>query len=143
MTMRRLDQITADIIPISTLARAHARRPRRSWATDQTTIVVMKIEQDRSDKAVKVSATGNPNQFAWLPRVMVDISRRDFGPFLLVTLTNQMANQKGLLFTEFDRSRFSESQLAQLDEALAIARRDRDALRFGGRTVGLHPNATA
>lgn len=134
--MRSLNQSTDRYIPISQLARPHARRSVPNYLASLTVQVLYRHHS--TDKAWKLSATGDEAHAVWIPKRIVDVGRQDFGDFLVVTMTHQFA-AVNRLHTNFDRSRFPD-QIDNLTRALECAKASRGFLRPRGR---LHPNATA
>jgi hypothetical protein len=140
--MRRLDQITARIIPISTLARQpYARRQFRPVINTLTCLVLVK--HDETATQLFVSDDGDAVGAVWIDKTPVLIDPKDRGQFLVVTMTRTLAYQKKLAVCIKDWDRYTPDERVMLKDAVETAKRTRERLTYGNRRPGLHPNATA
>lgn len=124
--MRRLDQITSTIAPLRSGSRSYARRPLAAYAGHLT--VLMLVRHAESATEIQVSDDGDAVGAVWIPRALISIERADRGRFLVVTLPLKLARDNRLTTPIIDRSRMLPQEIAQLDDALAAAKRGRDRL---------------
>jgi hypothetical protein len=137
--MRKLSTITAPIIaPLA--KRSYDRRPIRSAQSSFTCLVL--VRHAESDGQILVSDDGDAVGAIWLSKAPLLIDPKDRGPFLVVTLTHQLATQKRLRVAILDWSRYTDQERLLLKDAVEVARRTRsrlsgfeDALPFPGRNM--------
>lgn len=139
--MRSLSQISAPLLPTRTDSpRSYARRRVQSALCSFTCLVLFR--HDERDGQVFVSDDGDAVGRVWLQKAPLLIDPKDRGPFLVVTLTHQLASQKSLRVALLDWDRYSDSERADLKDAVEVARRTRsrlsgfeDVLPFPGRNA--------
>lgn len=138
MRMRPLSEISAPII--RSTVRSYDRRPVRSAQSSFTCLVLVKHAE--SEGQILVSDDGDAVGAIWIPKAPLLIDPKDRGPFLVVTLTHQLASQKSLRVALLDWDRYSDSERADLKDAVEVARRTRsrlsgfeDVLPFPGRNA--------
>jgi hypothetical protein len=139
--MRRLSTITARIVPYPAAPRSFGRRRVRA-VFDSLTCIVVVVHQE-TDTQIFVSDDGDPIGGIWLHRAPVLIDPKDRGPFLVITLTRTLAQQKGLAPRILDWDRYTAEERAMLKDAVETAKRTRDRLSghvqpmawSGGRNV--------
>ena len=124
MRMRPLSEISAPII--RSTVRSYARRPRRSMQSSFTCLVLVKHAEN--DGQIFVSDDGDPVGAAWLSKAPLLIDPKDRGPFLVVTITHQLATEKRLRVALFDWDRYTPAERALLKDAVETARRTRSRL---------------
>lgn len=138
MRMRPLSEISAPII--RSTVRSYDRRPVRSAQSSFTCLVLVK--HDESDGQIFVSDDGDAVGAVWIPKAPLLIDPKDRGPFLVVTLTHQLASQKRLKVALLDWDRYTPDERVMLKDAVEVARRTRsrlsgfeDALPYPGRNA--------
>ncbi len=140
--MRKLSEITRRIVPISELAQPNARRQVRSVFNSLTCLVLVKHAENEGQ--IQVSDDGDAVGAVWINRSPVMIDWRDFGKFIVVQMTHQMAREKNLKVLKlFDTEKMLPEERAQFRAAAEAASRTRQRLMYGDRKGELHPNATA
>ena len=125
----RTSPSVSTIVPITTAAHSFGRRPLSSFFQGVTCMALVKLDENQAGTAIKVSDDGHPAHFAWLPKAMVTIAKEDYGPFIVVTINQQIAAQKRLQIRFIDPARFTEPQRDQLRAAIETAARARLCLR--------------
>lgn len=135
--MRPLSEISAPII--RSTVRSYDRRPVRSAQSSFTCLVLVKHAE--SEGQIFVSDDGDAVGAIWIPKAPLLIDPKDRGPFLVVTLTHQLATQKRLRVALLDWDRYTPAERL-LKDAVETARRTRsrlsgfeDALPFPGRNA--------
>lgn len=139
--MRSLSQISAPLLPTrNDSPRSYARRRIHSVTSSFTCMVLFR--HDERDGQIFVSDDGDAVGAIWIPKAPLLIDPKDRGPFLVVTLTHQLASQKSLRVALLDWDRYSDSERADLKDAVEVARRTRsrlsgfeDVLPFPGRNA--------
>lgn len=128
--MRSLSTITASIVPQHAGQRSFARRRVRA-VYDSLTCLTLVLHQ-KTDTEIFVSDDGDVLSAVWLPRAPILVDPKDRGPFLVVTLTRTMAQQKGLAPCILDWDRYTPNERVLLKDAVEAARRTRE--RMSGRS---------
>lgn len=128
--MRSLRTLTAPILPEPLTRRSFDRR-RRDRVFDSLTCLVL-VKHAESATEIQVSDDGDPIGAIWMHKTPVLVDPKNRGRFLVVTMTRTMAQQKGLSLCILDRSRFLPEEIADLEDAVATARRARE--RMSGRS---------
>lgn len=138
--MRKLSEVTAQILYPSQ-ARSFGRRPIDTRHSGLTALVLFK--HDETETQLFVSDDGDAVGAVWIKKSPVLVEAKDRGRFLVVTMLEIEARQKGLSpYSILNWESFTQDERAQLKDAILSAKRTRD--RLSGRcTPGLHPNATA
>ncbi len=139
--MRKLSQITANIVRFPAPARTFGRRPLSSIVGHLTALMLFR--HDETEGLLSVSDNNDAVSAVWIPKAMVSIASPDRGRFLVVTLPAKLARDKGLSTPLIERAGFLPEELAQLNDAIAAAKRTRDRLSghvqpmgwSGGRNV--------
>lgn len=128
--MRKLSTITAPILP-SPYGRplSYGRRRVRAVFDSLTCLVLIRHQEEPTQ--IFVSDDGDAVGAVWLHKSPILIDPKDRGPFLVVTLTRSLAQQKGLSACVLDWERYTPAERVLLKEAVDTAKRTRD--RLGGR----------
>ena len=126
--MRTLSQISAPLLPTrSDSPRSYARRRVHSVTSSFTCLVLVK--HDECDGQIFVSDDGDAVGAIWIAKAPLLIDPKDRGPFLVVTITHQLATQKRLsALSLLDWDRYTPSERALLKDAVETARRTRSRL---------------
>lgn len=135
--MRKLSTVTARVIPIRppsgpTVSRTYDRRRRGQAVFDSLTALCL-IRHDENPTQLLASNNGDPAEAIWLNKAPLLVDPKDRGRFLVVQLTRQMAQEKGLYLTIVERERFAAEEQPQLEDAIQAARRIRE--RMSGRST--------
>lgn len=141
--MRSLSQISAPLLPTRTDSpRSYARRRRERVTSGLTVLALFKHAETAGQ--IQVSSDGDAIGAVWINRAPLWIDMRDFGRFIVVTMPHALVREKNLqIYRLFDCEKFLPEERVQLQNAIEAAKRSRQRLMHGGRTAGLHPNATA
>lgn len=126
-SMRRVADF-ADRVTAGIATRGNERRQVRPSAPVQMTCLCL-VRHYQTEKAVKVSSSGDSTKAVWLPKYMVTIEPGSERGILVVTMPWQLSVQKGLFPCEIDGSQFNEATREVLVDALARATRKRNAFR--------------
>lgn len=121
--MRKLATITASILPCPSNPRSYDRRRVRAVFDSLTCLVLFK--HGETETQLFVSDDGDAVGAVWIHKAPLLVDPKDRGPFLVVTLTRTMAQQKGLALRIIDRTRFTHRECADLEDAIATAARAR------------------
>lgn len=124
--MRKLSQITANVIPYPSAPRSFGRRPLSSMVGHLTALMLFK--HGETEGLLHVSDNNDAVAAVWIPKAMVSIAAPDRGRFLVVTLPAKLARDKGLSTPLIERAGFLPDELAQLNDAITAAKRARDRL---------------
>ena len=140
--MRKLSVITANIIPPAPGQRSYGRRRVRNVMNSLTCLVL--VRHDQNPTQLFVSDDGDAVGAIWLNRGPLLVDPKDRGPFLVVTMTRTMAQQKGLAPCILDWDRYTPDERLMLKDAVEAAKRTRQRLNgengnrptwSGGRNV--------
>ncbi len=128
--MRRLSQITANIVTYPAAPRSFGRRRAQSVFNTLTCFVVVLHQQ--SPTQIFISDDGDATGAIWLHRSPILIDPKDRGPFLVITLTHTLAQQKGLAPRILDWERYTPDERLMLKDATELAYRTR--MRLSGQS---------
>lgn len=120
--MRKLPE--SNIIPLPASPITFARRPIASVWRGLTCLVLVRHYQ--TDKAIKVSDTGDSSKAVWIPKAMVTIEQPSERGILVVTISKTFAEQKNLHPRFIDPAQFNQATADVLRDANARAARKRN-----------------
>lgn len=124
--MRSLSTITASIVPPRPGQRSFARR--RVQAVYDSLICLVLVKHSESATDLFVSDDGDAVGAIWIHKAPVLVDPKDRGPFLVVTMTRTMAQQKGLAPCILDWDRYTPAERVLLKDAIETARRSRERM---------------
>lgn len=131
---------SASFHPINRAVRTFHRRPLASFAGQITCLMLFRHQETETD--IFVSDDGDAVGAVWIPKALVTMERRDRGPFMVVTLSQRLADQHRLFTPIIDRERYAPHERELLNDAIASAQRTRrrlngfvDPLPFPGRNA--------
>lgn len=104
-----------------------ARRDRGTRGMDMTCLVLVRHHQ--TDKAIKVSDTGDGAKAVWIPKSMVVIEQPSARGILVASMPKAFAEQKRLSEKLIDPALFNAATREVLAEAVARAARKRNHYR--------------
>jgi hypothetical protein len=122
----RISPRSSTIFPAA--SRSFGRRPLSSLAGHVTCLMLFR--HDETATQVFVSDDNDAVGAVWLPKALLSIDRTDRGRFLVVTISQRVANQHHFSTPVIDRSRFTQEERADLEDAILTAARGRKRL-FG------------
>lgn len=125
--MRKLSEITSHIVPLPAGPASYSRRRVRAVYDSLTCLVLIKHQEEATQ--IFVSDDGDAIGAVWLHKAPILIDPKDRGPFLVVTLTRTLAQQKGLSACIIDWERYTPTERALLKDAIEVAKRAR--MRLG------------
>lgn len=128
--MRKLAHITANILPPASGQRSYGRRRVRAVLNSLTCICLVK--HGANETQLLVSDDGDAVGAIWLNRGPLLVDPKDRGPFLVVTMTRTLAQQKGLAPCILDWDRYTPEERVMLKDAIEAAKRTRQ--RLNGQT---------
>lgn len=138
--MRKLAHVTANIIPIPHAKHPFARRPLAAYAGRVTCLMLFRHQEN--EREIFVSDDRDATGAVWIPKALVTIERTDRGPYLVVTLSQTLADRHRLSTPIIDFERYAPHERALLKDAIASAQRTRrrlngfvDPLPFPGRNA--------
>lgn len=123
----RKSPLFADVVPFPAAPRSFGRRPLASVWRGLTCIVL--VRHGSTDKAIKVSDTGDATKAVWIPKAMVTIEQPSGRGILVATISKTFAEQKNLHPRFIDPAQFNEATAEVLREATARAARKRNFYR--------------
>lgn len=122
--MRKLSEITTNIIPMLPGPKTFGRRPLRSFAGQLTTMVLFR--HDDQAAMISVSPDDDAVGAVWIQKGMVTIDPKDRGRFLVVTMSQTMVQQHNLgRFFLLDFENYLPEERAMLRDAVESAARSR------------------
>lgn len=124
--MRRLDKITATIVPLRPGSQPFARRRVRAVFDSLTSLVVVVHQETPTE--IFVSDDGDAVGAVWLHKAPILIDPKDRGPFRVITLTRTMAHQKGFAPCILDWDRYTPDERVLLKDAIETAKRSRERM---------------
>lgn len=124
--MRKLSTITATILPPPLRQRSYDRRPVR--AVFNSLICLAVVRHDENDAQLFVSCTGDEADAVWVKKAQILVDPKDRGPFLVITLTRMLAQEKNLSTCIIDWDRYTPEQQLMLKDAVECARRSRERM---------------
>lgn len=129
--MRKLSEVTAPILPrrLSDVPRSFDRRKVRAVINSLTCLVLVK--HGESPTQLFVSDDGDAVGAVWVDRMPVLIDPKDRGPFLVVTMTRTLAQQKGFAPVIRDWDAYTPAERLMLKDAVETAKRNR--MRLSGQ----------
>jgi hypothetical protein len=104
-----------------------ARRP--IWPAWRGLTCLVLVRHHQTDKAIKVSTTGDASHAVWIPKLMVTIEQPSDRGILVATMSKAFAEQKNLHPRFIDPAQFNEATAEVLAEANARAARKRNFYR--------------
>lgn len=127
--MRPLYEITAPLLARSFERDLRQRSAgRRRGVVSDTLTALMLVKHQESPTQLFVSTDGDAVGAVWIPKQPVLLDPKDRGPFLVVTLTRTLAQQKRLSPRIIDREPYTPSERAMLQDAIEAAARKRERL---------------
>lgn len=124
--MRKLSEVTAKIVRYPASPRSFGRRPISSVVGHLTCILLVKHGETATD--LIVSRNNDALDAVSIPKALVDLHARFTGRFLVATLSAHVARSNRLDTSMIERGAFLPEEIAELNEALATAKRTRDRL---------------
>lgn len=131
---------SASVTPINRAVMSHERRRLSSFAGRVTCLMLVRHQETGTD--IFVSDDGDVVGAVWLPKALLVIERKDRGPFLVVTISQGLADKHRLSTPIIDRERYAPHERELLNDAIASAQRTRrrlngfvDPLPFPGRNA--------
>ena len=113
----------SNIIPLPVPSRVVARRPILPSYRGVTCLVLVRHFQ--TDRAIKVSDTGDVAKAVWIPKAMVTIEQPSEHGILVATMSKSFAEQKDLHPRHIDPKQFDQATAEVLAEAVSRAARKR------------------
>lgn len=132
----RKSPLFADVVPFPAAPRSFGRRPLASVWRGLTCIVL--VRHGSTDKAIKVSDTGDATKAVWIPKAMVTIEQPSDRGILVASMSKAFAEQKGLHPRFIDPAQFNQATAEALADAEARAARKRNFYR-GARQPLAYP----
>lgn len=124
--MSRTVSQTSSVIPFP-VRPAFARRPIASSAPQMTAMAL--IVHAQTEKAYKVSDTGDAARAVWVPKVMLTVDEFSERGIIVASMSKAFAERKNLHGRSIDPTLFNEATVAVLREAEARAARKRNSYR--------------
>jgi hypothetical protein len=124
--MRKLSAVTANILPQPIGHRSFARRRVRAVFDSLTCLVLVKHSESATE--IFVSDDGDAVGAIWIHKAPLLVDPKDRGPFIVVTMTRTMAQQKGLAPCILDWDRYTPAERVLLKDAIETARRSRERM---------------
>ena len=118
---------SSTIVPFPTVRISYGRRPIVSSCQGVTCLVL--IRHAETEKALKVSDTGDATKAVWIPKLMVAIEQPSERGIMVATMSKVFAEQKNLHPRFIDLALFNEATAEVLREAIARAARKRNLYR--------------
>jgi hypothetical protein len=126
MFMRKLSQITATVLRYPAAPRNFGRRSLSAVVGHLTCLMLFK--HGETETVLIVSDNADALDAVSLPKALVALDARDRGRFLVATLSAHVARSNGLGTPLIERTAFLPEELADLNDAIATAKRTRDRL---------------
>jgi hypothetical protein len=124
---------TSTIVPFPAASRSFGRRPLPSFFAGLTCLVLIVHQENEAKTALFVSDDGDAVGAVWVPRAMLVVDPVDRGRIMVATLSQALANQKGLRPNLVDAAHLRDGEAELLTNAEAVAARTRNSMR-GYRT---------
>lgn len=138
--MSRTVSDPSNVIRLPSPAPSCGRRPILPSYRGVTCLVL--VRHGQTDKAIKVSDTGDYTKAVWIPKAMVTIDQPSDRGILVVTISKTFAEQKRLAPRFIDPAQFNQATAEVLAEAVMRAARKRNFYR-GHREGSRHVNQNA
>jgi hypothetical protein len=125
--MSRTVSPTSNVIQMRRPAITFGRRPILPSYRGVTCLVL--VRHGQTEKAFKVSDTGDSARAVWIPKAMVTIEQPSDRGILVATMSKTFAEQKRLQPRFIDPSQFNQATAEVLADAVARAARKRNFYR--------------
>jgi len=125
----RVSPTRSTVIPFRNLPRSFERRRPLASLAGHVTCLMLFLHAE-TDTHIQVSEDDDAVGAVWLSKALLTINR-SYGRFLVVTLSQKLADQHRFSTPILDRQPYTSEERADLKAAIEIAYRER--VRFSGR----------